>query len=90
MSKKTIDRINKSLSLGIVPKELDFTIQPVDKVDWDKVRYNSFYRSYEFAESKFPPGYDSIPGFDKIIEQCIPKLSPLEEIEMKQNINIVE
>ena len=81
---KKLYKINKMLENGELPRELDFSIQHSDKIDWDKVRYNSFYRSYEFAESKFPAGYDSIPGFDKIVEQCIPQLTPLEEMELKQ------
>ena len=81
---KKLHKINKMLENGELPRELDFSIQHTEKIDWDKVRYNSFYRSYEFAESKFPAGYDSILGFDKIIEQCIPQHTPLEEIELKQ------
>ena len=84
MSSTIIDKINQAFKLGFIPPELNYGVHPVEHIDWDKVRYNSFYRSYEFAESKFPAGYDSIKGFDKIIEACIPKVSPLEEMEMKQ------
>lgn len=80
-----IKSFNKQLSVGQIPNQLNYNPQPACDIDWDKVKYNSFYKSYEFAESKFPAGYESIPGFEKIIEKCIPKISPLEEIEMKQN-----
>lgn len=76
-----IKNLNKQLLDGEIPKELNFGLQNVNgNIDWDKVRYNSFYRSYEFAQSKFPPGHESIPGFDKVIESCIPKKTPYEEI----------
>ena len=84
MSQTLIDKINKTFLAGCIPPEFNYGVHPVEEIDWDKVRYNSFYRSYEFAESKFPKGYDSIRGFDKVIEACIPKVSPLEEMEIKQ------
>lgn len=83
--------LNKLLSKGILPDELDFTIKPRPELDINKIKYNSFYRSYEFAESKFPPGYENIPGFDKIIDltrQELENTSPLEEIEFRQKINL--
>ena len=83
--------LNKLFSKGILPDELDFTIKPRPELDINKIKYNSFYRSYEFAESKFPPGYENIPGFDKIIDltrQELENTSPLEEIEFRQKINL--
>ena len=35
--------------------------------DYEKIKYNPFYRSYEFQEKKIPNGYDNISGFNKII-----------------------
>ena len=83
--------LNKLLSKGILPDELDFTIKPRPELDINKIKYNSFYRSYEFAESKFPPGYENIPGFDKIIDltrQELENTSPLEDIEFRQKFNL--
>jgi hypothetical protein len=79
--------LNKLLSKGILPEELDFTIKPRPEIDINKIKYNAFYRTYEFAESKFPPGYENIPGFDKIIEsvrQGLENITPLEEMEFRQ------
>lgn len=89
MSIKMIDLINEAFLKGEVPKELNYSVQPVEEIDWNMVRYNSFYKSYEFAESKFPSGHRLIPGFEKVIEACIPKLTPLQEIEMIQK-NILD
>lgn len=87
---KEINKINKCLMNNELPKELNFTIQNSEAIDWAKVRYNTFYKTYEFAESKFPPGYDSIPGFDKVIEDCIPTLSPLEEYMIRNQLQSIE
>jgi hypothetical protein len=90
MSQQQLKEINKLLSQGILPDCLNFQLHQNDQIDWEKVRYNSFYKSFEFAESKFPPGHENIPGFDKVIESCIPTQTPLEEmndrIESKANI----
>ena len=50
-------------------------------LDLNKIKYNAFSRSYEFAQSKFPKGLENIPGFDKVIESCICDHTPLEELE---------
>jgi hypothetical protein len=55
-----------------------------NSIDWDKLRYNTLYRDYSFYESKFPKGYETIPGFDKVIELIAEKNqdnSPLKEIQ---------
>ena len=82
-----LQELNNLLSRGILPDELDFTSKPRPELDINKIKYNAFYRSYEYAETKFPPGYESIPGFDKVIEsvrQELEKKTPLEEIEIRQ------
>lgn len=79
--------LNNLLSRGILPDELDFTAKPKPELDINKIKYNAFYRSYEFAESKFPKGYENIPGFENIIEsvrQELENITPLEEMELRQ------
>ncbi len=56
--------------------------------------YNHLYSSYEFYENKFPPGFDNIVGFDKIIQKMADNNinnNPLNELEYKlsmcNNIN---
>jgi hypothetical protein len=77
-----VKELNDSFNQGILPKCLDFSIVNTDEIDLDMLKFNSFYRSYEFAASKFPPGYENIPGMDKVIESCIPKLTPSEELDI--------
>ncbi len=74
-----LDKINESFNRGVLPKGFDFSVINTDTIDFNKIKYNAFYKSYEFAESKFANGYGSIPGFEKIIESCICQQSPLEE-----------
>jgi hypothetical protein len=83
MSKKVIELLNK----GILPPELNFCDKPIEPIDWAKVKYNTFYKSPEFYESKFPEGFKSIPGFDKIIDEIVVNgKTPLEEIIERQSI----
>jgi hypothetical protein len=79
----------KSLENGICPAELNFSGNKEDVIDWDKVRYNTFFRSNEYFEDKFPTELQNLPAFDKIIDLIVDKNkdnSPLKEITEKQNI----
>ena len=81
--------MNKDIELlnrGILPDSLNFNQK--QEFDIYKVAYNLRYKTTEYWESKFPDGYQNIPGFDKIIEK-IPEesLTPLEEITLKQQEN---
>ena len=87
-----LDRLNYLLSKGELPDELNFTKQE-DKpeIDLNKVRYNSFYRSYEFVENKFPKGHESIAGFDKVIQSIVDKINdeditPLSEMIKRSSV----
>jgi hypothetical protein len=61
--------------------------QPVQKreiVDWDCLDYSFDYRASVLK--RFPPGYESIPGFDEIINRIVDdvkEISPLEEMERR-------
>ncbi len=80
---KEINKLNRQLEKGILPAGLNFApqLEPV-VIDLEKLKYNAFFRTYEYAESKFPSGHQCIPGFDKVIELCQKNIkSPLEEIE---------
>lgn len=51
-------------------------------VDWDKLQYGNVYKSPEFFESKFPPGFEYLPGFESIFENMADNAkTPLQEIE---------
>ena len=82
-------KLNQQIDNGILPSVLDFSLQNQNKsVDMDKLKYNAFYRTYEFVEKRFPPGHQDFPGFDKIIEDIAQSLpTPLEEMIIRQEAN---
>ena len=82
-----IREMNNLLRQDILPDAFNFNIRNADTIDISKLKYNAFYRSYEFAESKFPSGYDSIPGFDKVIESCKCTKTPLEEMNERCKVD---
>jgi hypothetical protein len=86
-----INQLIKSLERGICPDELNFGLRQNDEIDWQKVRYNTFFKSHEFFENKFPE-FNNFPAFDKIIDQIVEKNkdnSPLKEMEERsEKINI--
>lgn len=82
-----IQNLIKSLEKGICPASLDFNSKHTELIDWDKVVYNTFYKSYHFYENKFPSEFENIPGFDKVIDLIVEKNkdnSPLKEIVERQ------
>ena len=73
------------LNRGILPDSLNFNKPIEPEFDIYKLAYNLRYKSTEYWESKFPPGFECIPGFDKIIEKIVDEaLSPLEELNLIQ------
>ena len=71
------------LNRGILPDSLNFNGNQKQEFDIYKVAYNLRYKTTEYWQSKFPEGFENIPGFDKIIEKIAEKaLSPLEEINL--------
>ena len=60
----------------------------LNELDVYKIAYNLRYKTTEYWESKFPDGYQNIPGFEKIIEKISEEaLTPLEEITLKQELS---
>ena len=58
------------------------------KVNEDLIRYNNVYHSYDFYESKFSDGYQSIPAFDIIISTIVENSknnNPLKEYNCRIN-----
>jgi hypothetical protein len=89
MSSKDIRRINESFENGIVPPEFNFFGNNNDDVDWDKVRYNSFYRTTDYFLNKFPPGFENLPAAENILENMIINVkSPLEEMREREKESI--
>jgi hypothetical protein len=89
-----MDELNALIKSGILPDELNYTNEKSFKnVDVAKLRYNAFYRSYNFYLDKFPPGFDGLPGFEKVIESIQEKNAdntPLKEIEEKKSASILD
>lgn len=86
MSREDIKRINRMLKVGVIPKEFDFVNIQNEPIDWEKIAYNTFYKTPEFFINKFPPGLESLPGWEKIVDKMISNSkSPLEEMEDRQN-----
>lgn len=78
--------ILRSLEQGICPVELNFNAKATEVIDWEKVKYNTFYKSNEFYESKFPSELEQIPGFDKVVDLIVEKNkdnSPLKEMQSR-------
>lgn len=89
---KIIEKINQQLNDGIIPDELNFTDEKAIndlsyKFNWDMVKYNTYYKDKNYILSKFPKGFDSLPGFDKIIDKLIENIDPLEEMEERIKIS---
>jgi len=82
-----VKKLIRQLNLGILPNELNFTIKPPDEIDWEKVQYNTFYKSRDYFIGKMPcpEGFMQLPGADLIIEDIISTVkTPLEEMLEKQ------
>ncbi len=77
---ETISDLNKQFNNGVLPDCFNFQLPQNGNIDISKLQYNTFYRSFEFAESKFPQGHEGIPNFDKVIEMCQCDHTPLEEM----------
>jgi hypothetical protein len=78
------------LDNNIIPNSFDysfdyFNITDIETdlmhIDINKVSYNSYYNSFDFYSKKFPIGWDSIPGFDLIIQEMANNsTTPLDEM----------
>ena len=85
----SFNTILRSLEKGICPPELCFNLKADEEIDWQKVRYNSFYRSNDYFEGKFPAEFENIPGFDKVINIIVEKNkdnTPLKEISKRSSV----
>ena len=84
-----VKKIIRQLNLGVLPNELNFTLQPPDELDWEKVQYNTFYRTKDFIIGKMPnpDAFMNLPGSDLIIEDILSTVkTPLEEMIERESI----
>ena len=83
-SSKILRQIDIDVANGILPAELDFmfmALNPPSTLDMSKLQYQSFYRTFEYASSKFPEGFKATEFLHPIIEASISNESPLEQME---------
>ena len=81
-----IDQLNN----GELPKELDFSVKPHEPIDWEKVKYNTFYKQPSFFINKFPnpKAFLNLAGASDIINSMTENAkTPLEEMLEKQKIS---
>lgn len=83
-----IAKLNEDLEKGILPFELDLSngFRPV--IDWEKLKYNAFYRSYEFYADRYKNEIKGIPYFYKVVEKIVEqkeeeKNAPSREYEQR-------
>jgi hypothetical protein len=89
--KLNIKDLNTMIDNDLIPSVLDFTIDTDRSLDWSKVSYNNHYKSFDYFSNKLPNGWQSIPGFDKVIEDmAISATSPLEEMNKLIEISKIE
>ena len=88
MSKQNIIQLVKLLNNDVLPTQLNYNFNPVFHYDVDKIQYNSYYKSFEFFESKFPSGFESMPGYYRIINEIrYNAKTPLDEMNDRINLS---
>jgi len=88
MSKQSIIQLVKLLNNDILPSQLDYNLNPVINYDVNKIQYNSYYKSFEFFDSKFPSGFENMPGYYNIINEIKNNAkTPLDEMNDRLNLS---
>ena len=86
-----LKRLNESLMQGILPPELNFGKgKEKDEIDWNMVRYNTFFKTPEFVLERFPnsEAFLNLPGgLDILLEMAANMPSPLEEMEERRKMS---
>jgi hypothetical protein len=84
--------MNKDIELlnrGILPDSFKFNMHQ-GELDIEKIAYNLRYKDTNYWLNKFPPGFENLPGSEKILEKIVEKaLTPLEELELR-NLKIYD
>jgi hypothetical protein len=92
----SLRKINEQFENGNLPDDFNFFGQTKNDIDISKIKYNAFYKEYEFQLNRLPKALHKMPGIEKIVEHNMNLVtSPLEEILERQliisnnnNINI--
>jgi hypothetical protein len=79
------NKLNTLLMQGILPDELNFG-KPAEALDLDKIRYNSFYKQFDYHLNKLPKAIHKIVGIDSLVQEEMKNaLTPLEAIDLRIN-----
>lgn len=85
-----LKELNEQLSKGQLPEVLNFIDEKETNIlDWDKVKYNTFYKDRNYIEGLFPQGLRNLEGFDKVIDNYVKQIQeedidPLKAYENKR------
>jgi hypothetical protein len=84
------EKLNKLLMQGILPDGLNFGKNPYE-LDINKIKYNAFYRQYDYHLSKIPKALHKVPGIEQLVQEKMKNaVSPLEDIERREeNLNVL-
>jgi hypothetical protein len=86
----SLRKINEQFESGLLPDDFNFFGQPKNDIDISKIKYNAFYKDYEFHLNRLPKALHKMPGIEKIVEHNMNQslnTSPLDEIIQRQNIS---
>jgi hypothetical protein len=85
-----MEKLNNCLLKGILPDELNYTKSRDEfKIDWEKVKYNSFYKTPEYFDKRFNPCIKSLPGYETILNNIVIQNkdnSLTEEMKLRKSI----
>ena len=80
-----IKEINEALNNDKIPSCLDFSLENQmlqnANFSWEKVAYQTFYKSYDYCKGKFDEKLLNLIGEDEVVElqDIMEKTSPLEQ-----------
>lgn len=79
----------RELYCGVLPNELTYGLRIINNIDMSMMQYNTYYKSHDFMLSKFPDGFDTLPGYELMLDRMLEGiLSPSQEIERINNNSI--
>lgn len=68
-----MQNLNRALSTGQIPNELNYTSSKVNDptIDLLKLRYNTFYKTPQYFDKRFHPCLKSLPGYETILDNLV-------------------
>ena len=81
---ETLKELNEQLSKGILPDSLYFGKREEQPIDWEKIKFNTFYKDPDYFLGKFHKGIERIlppEFFERMAEKA---MSPAEEMDLRK------